>query len=188
DVNLAAQTQTIDALGNTLSLFGAFQNLTGSAFGDSLRFGPTRGSAKIGSLASSNLTQYTAGQAGDAGNAITIAYVVDASIVDGLPFVTVANQDITVHLAPVGNTAAQVAQAVTANPAAHALVTAQAVGRATGFVAAVAPVHLVVINPTHVALFGGAGDDTLVAANGHDVSLFGGDGNDSLVADGGSEI
>jgi Ca2+-binding RTX toxin-like protein len=37
-------------------------------------------------------------------------------------------------------------------------------------------------------LFGGGGDDSLVAAGGSDVSLFGGDGADSLVAEGGTDV
>jgi Ca2+-binding RTX toxin-like protein len=192
DLNFTGLAQTIDALGNQLTLNGQFQSVNASLFSDTVILGPTHASVRVGTSAAGNLTQYTALQAGNPGNAITISYVYPGTPSSPLS-VVVMGTDIAVFLATDANGAviskpADIVKAINANPLANQLVVAQVVGNATGLAAPFGPVHLVVVNPQNVALFGGGGDDTLVAMNGQDVSLFGGDGNDSLVAEGGDLI
>src|SRR5262249_52115909 len=132
DLNFTGLAQTIDAVGNQLTLNGQFQNLTGSLFGDALRLGPTHASAKIGSAAANNLTQYTPAPAGEAGSAITIAYT-DPQAPNQPLQVLVNGTAITIRLATDASGAiiskpADIVQAVNANPLAHVLVTAQTIG------------------------------------------------------------
>ena len=108
---------------------------------------PVAATLKTGAVADNNALTWTAEAAGPAGNDVSVALVAAGN--DTPLSVEVTGSDIVVHLATdatgaAASTAAQVAAAVQADPAASSLVTVTATGASdgTGVVAATAPAHL----------------------------------------------